>query len=99
MRFGVFGAIAAIFFTATAAGQDSKNVGLRSQFEKAGANRAELESALNRAPAVEREGMEFLIENMPERDLQSLKADFLLENNRLAYRAWQEATWKEKIPK
>jgi hypothetical protein len=78
---------------------DSAQTPLSAQLEKAGGNKPELQTALDRAPVTEREGMEFLIENMPERDLKSLKADYLLENNRLAYVAWREAPWSEKIPK
>jgi hypothetical protein len=99
MRLAVFAAIAAIFVTSVALAQDSKPNSLQSQLEKAGANRSELQSALDRVPADEREGIEFLIENMPAPDLESLKADYLLENTRLAYQAWREAPWKEKIPK
>src|SRR5579859_1421939 len=42
--------------------------------------------------------MAFLIANMPERDLRSLKADFLLENVALAYKARQEVPWGNLIP-
>lgn len=72
---------------------------LKSQLEAAGENRRELLTALEKIPEDEREGLVFLIENMPERDLRSLTADYLLENCSLAYRAWREAPWKEKAPK
>ena len=48
-------------------------------------NRPELEKALAGVPD-QRAGMAFLIANMPESDLHSLKADFLLTNTDLAYR-------------
>ena len=50
-------------------------------------NRAELEKALAGVPQEQRKGMAFLVANMPERDLTSLKADFLLTNCELAYKA------------
>ena len=53
----------------------------------AGNNRGELEKALAQAPKSQRKGMAFLVANMPDRDLKSLHADFLLENVDLAYRA------------
>ena len=87
------------FSTVPCNADESPSGAIKAQFEKAGDNKAELQSALHRAPTDEREGMEFLIENMPERDLKSLKADYLLENSKLAYQAWREAPWKEKIPK
>src|SRR5947209_508972 len=54
---------------------------------RAGANRAELVKALDAAPVGQRRGMTFLVANMPERDLRSLRADFLVENLKLAYQA------------
>lgn len=90
----------AFCLSATSCLADEKSqAAIQSQLEKAGANKAELQSALDRVPADEREGMEFLIENMPERDLKELKADFLLQNTKFAYQAWREAPWKDKIPK
>jgi hypothetical protein len=55
---------------------------------RAGANRAELVKALRAVPAGQRKGLAFLrIGNMPEGDLRSLSADFLLEDVGLAYKA------------
>ena len=42
--------------------------------------------------------MAFLVANMPDRDLQSLHADFLLENVDLAYKARNETAWGKQIP-
>ncbi len=66
--------------------------------KKAGANRDELVSALTKTPEEQRKGMAFLIANMPDRDLQSLHADFLLENLDLAYKARNETAWGKQIP-
>ncbi len=54
---------------------------------KAGNNRPELEKALHDTPSDQRPGMSFLIANTPDRDLLALKADFLLRNVELAYKA------------
>ena len=65
---------------------------------KAGDNRKELERALAETAGEERRGMEFLIANMPDSDLQSLSADFLLENSNLAWKARRELPWGKQIP-
>ena len=65
----------------------------------AGANRAAVLDALTRVPSAQREGMQFLIENMPDSDLTSLSAQFLLDNVSLAYEAFEKAPWKNTISK
>jgi pimeloyl-ACP methyl ester carboxylesterase len=65
---------------------------------RAGDNRAELEKALKAVPRSQRQGLEFLLANMPPRDLCSLHADFLLANVELAYKARKQFPWGEKIP-
>lgn len=72
---------------------------LDSALARAGDNRPELERALEQVPQSQREGMEFLIRYMPERDLSTLKADFLLTNVKLAYQAWIDSSWHEQVPK
>jgi Transglutaminase-like superfamily len=66
--------------------------------KKAGDNRAELEKALNGAPKEQRAGVAFLVANMPDRDLKALKADFLLANTDLAYKARKDVPWGKDIP-
>ena len=65
---------------------------------RAGDNRRELERALAETSGDERRGMEFLIANMPDSDLQSLSAEFLLENSNLAWKARRELPWGKQIP-
>jgi len=66
---------------------------------EAGDNRGELERALAAAPdADERYGLEFLIAHMPAGDLQSLQAEYLLTNSRLAWKARRELPWGRGIP-
>jgi transglutaminase-like putative cysteine protease len=43
--------------------------------------------------------MRFLVENMPEVDLTTLSAAYLLENVALAYEAYDRAPWKPRVPK
>ena len=71
---------------------------VESALVQSGTNRPELVKALNEANPGQRQGMQFLIENMPEQDLKSLTADFLLDNLRMAYKGWQEAPWGITIP-
>lgn len=83
--------------------QDSRlrnvsKVPLQPALEKAGANRAEIEKALDEVSPGQREGMEFLVANMPSRDLESLTAEFLLAEVKLAYQTWEESPWKSAIP-
>jgi hypothetical protein len=61
-------------------------------------NRKELEQALTAVPSDQRNGMAFLIENMPDADLRSLKAQFLLTNVELAYKARKELPWGKDVP-
>lgn len=96
--------LVAIFLTAIAC--QSKYPGISKEYHtlldsalvKAGENAAELEKALAEAPAEEKEGMAFLISYMPKRDLTTLTADFLLENNEYAYKARKEFPWCAALP-
>ena len=69
-----------------------------SSLAQSGSNRQELERSLSQVPVNQREGLQFLLENMPQRDLQTLTADFLLDNTALAYNAFQEAPWARDVP-
>lgn len=72
---------------------------VESALARAGDNAVQLRDALDAAPADQKEGVRFLVAYMPERDLQNLSTDFLLNNVRFGYRAWNEAPWKERISK
>lgn len=76
---------------------NAQNV-FESQLKLAGRNRAEIEKALANCDEKHRKSMQFLVGNMPKRDLQTLSADFLLTNTRLAYEAWQKAPWAKSVP-
>ena len=66
--------------------------------ERAGTNREQLILALRQTPAAARGGMEFIITNMPQPDLEQLTAAFLVENLTLAYDAFQKAPWAKSVP-
>ena len=70
---------------------------LQGALARAGANRAELVRALAEVPDDQREGLAWLITHMPERDLQTLDAEFLLEHTHHAYEAWRSAPWHKEI--
>jgi transglutaminase-like putative cysteine protease len=67
------------------------------RLEGAKDNREQIVGVLNGVAEGRRAGAAFLVENMPERDLRSLSADFLLENLNLAYDAWQAAPWHAAV--
>ncbi|MGI9515829.1 MAG: transglutaminase-like domain-containing protein [Pirellulaceae bacterium] len=71
---------------------------ISSRLDQAGDNRAELESALQQVTPEHRQALEFLIEHMPEGDLRSLSAEFLIDNIELAYTAIDQVPWGEQIP-
>ena len=74
--------------------QDS---GIQSILERSGDNRAEIETVLEKTPEDQQSGMRWLLERMPERDLRSLDAGFLLENTAEAYAAWRSAPWHDQV--
>ena len=64
---------------------------------QAGANRAEIERAIETVDDAHRADLLWMIEHMPAKDLESLDADFLLENIRLARQAWETAPWHDQV--
>lgn len=104
MRFVILIAIASLIFAIPPAGAQSNGKRWWSNaadhaLQLAGPNRKELVKALIEAPINEREGIQFLIENMPESDLKSLTAAYLMENTHIAYEALANAPWRDTISK
>ena len=66
---------------------------------QSGTNRAEMVRALEQAPEAQRGAMQFLIENMPQPDLQTLSASFLLDDVAQATEAFEKAPWHDQISK
>ncbi len=89
--------LAAILLLTTSHGRADEPT-IESALSRAGSNRAELQAALRKVPAEQKRAMEFLVRYMPERDLKSLSAAFLLENVRLAYEARDKTPWGRSIP-
>lgn len=65
---------------------------------KAGANREQLEQAVALLPEDMRAAQRWLVERMPESDLRTLDARFLVENCVEAHEAWRAAPWKDAVP-
>jgi len=70
---------------------------VENRLQQAGTNRVELVKALNEVVVARRQGMVFLVENMPATDLQSLSAEFLIGNFNLAYDGWESAPWHASV--
>ena len=68
-------------------------------FRKAGENSVELRSAISRLDPDRVEGLVFLIQYMPERDLKSLSSDYLFENVNYAFKARDDSEWAKSVPK
>jgi len=71
---------------------------LQKALAAAGENQSELIGAMEKAKNERREGVAFLIANMPRRDLVSLKSDFILRNVECAYLAREKSPWGRDIP-
>jgi len=66
---------------------------------RGGTNGEAIINAARSLPQDQREGLEFLLGNMPERDLQRLSPSLLVENVALAYEALAKAPWRDRVPK
>ncbi|MEC9476998.1 MAG: transglutaminase domain-containing protein [Planctomycetota bacterium] len=80
-------------------GQKSRQISIAPEIlEKAQSNRSEIEKAMTSCSAAELEQMKWLLERMPDSDLQDLTAEYLLENLREARGAMETAPWRQQIP-
>ena len=66
---------------------------------EAGDNRPQLESALSQVSGLQRESMRFLVAHMPPEDLRTLSSAYLIDNVASACRAYEQAPWRDQIPK
>jgi hypothetical protein len=71
---------------------------LDSAFIKAGENAVELEKVLQSVNRKQKEAAVFLIAYMPEKDLQSLSAEFITDQLNGAFRAREEYSWCKSLP-
>ena len=76
---------------------DSIDTNLARALELAGNNRTQIEMAAKNAPADQQAAMTWQITHMPHRDLQTLSAQFLLDNCNEAFRAWRSAPWHDAV--
>ena len=90
--------ITCVFCSVYTFGGEEAQTPIKLALSAAKQNRDEVNRALEECPAEQKKAMEFLVSNMPERDLQELTADFLLENVSLAYSAWNDSPWKSSVP-
>lgn len=79
-------------------GSDDPSLLLNQALATAGSNRAQLEAALRQIPGDQKRGLEYLITHMPQRDLESRTAEYLIENVSLAYEAWRGVPWRARAP-
>jgi len=71
---------------------------LEESLNAAGENRPAIEAAIDGVSPGHADGMQWLVQHMPAEDLQSLSADFLIENVKLSYDAWERAPWHADVP-
>ena len=64
----------------------------------AGGNGVEIERAIEEVSSDQSKGMLWLIRHMPQDDLKTLSAEFLLENCSLAYESLENTPWQSSIP-
>lgn len=72
---------------------------LAAALDRAGANRPEIERAIDGVAEDERDAQRWLIARMPLGDLRSLSAKFLIDNCAQAHRAWHDAAWHAAVPR
>ena len=71
---------------------------LAAGIDAAGTNRTQILKALASVSGRDRSAMQFLVLNMPKRDLRGLTSDFLLDNVRLSRKARETCSWGAKLP-
>lgn len=84
--------------SASQAVPEERRTDIRAALSKAGPNRKELTTALRTVKPDCRNGMAFLLANMPEPDLKTLTSAFLVRNVELAYRARRSTPWGLAVP-
>ncbi|MCC7170464.1 MAG: polyhydroxyalkanoate depolymerase [Planctomycetes bacterium] len=77
---------------------DGPSDALEAALVDAGANRVELERAIEGVADDQREGMRWLIAHMPAADRSTLTSTFLIEHCTLAYESWRAAPWHAEVP-
>ncbi len=70
---------------------------LESALVRSGVNRAELDRALGSFVGERRESLSWLLERMPDVDLRSLDANYLIENVNEAHDGFEAAPWRSAV--
>ncbi|HZV32997.1 MAG TPA: transglutaminase-like domain-containing protein, partial [Verrucomicrobiae bacterium] len=78
---------------------EDSSTALEQALAQSGTNRDTLQQALNQASADIRPDLEFIIENMPVSDLQTLSGAFLLKDAQLAHESFAAAPWHDQVPR
>ena len=71
---------------------------LEAAMERAGSNAPSIQQAIDVVPDEQRDAMKWLVARMPENDLRTLDADYLVENCRLAFEARSSSPWGDSVP-
>lgn len=71
---------------------------LQDVVSKSGNNQREIQKFMEAVTQEQKGAMEFLLLNMPEKDLTNLSAEFLLTNHSLAFQARKVFPWAMNIP-
>jgi len=79
-------------------GEEQYQKKVEKALKRAGENKQELLSALEKVDKSQKEGLMFLIANMPTNDLKALRGEFLLEELKYAYLAREKTSWGKDIP-
>jgi Transglutaminase-like superfamily len=96
---GIFGLmIFSIVAPSLKAADSTNSAKLDTQFAVAGDTATGWKNLLASAPTELRPSLVFLLENMPEQDLKSLKPEFILKNVRLAHEARKATPWASAVP-
>lgn len=92
----VRGLVSSLLLALTGFAQDLPEA-VAASFGRAGDHRAELERAWQEVPAAQRGSLAFLFEHMPDEDLRTLTAEFLLQNVAEAHAARAAVAWGREL--
>ncbi|MFZ1290452.1 MAG: transglutaminase-like domain-containing protein [Melioribacteraceae bacterium] len=79
--------------------KDFQNIEINEILNIAGENLNQIKIAIKNCPENQKEGLQFLLQNMPDRDLKNLSSEFLLTNLNYSYKVLDSVKWRNQIPK
>lgn len=98
MKKNVLGALRCVWIFCAIPASAFADEAVDAALARADGNVEELRSALSGVESTQAAGMRYLIANMPESDLKTLKADFLIDNVKWAYEARDTMPWGKAVP-